>query len=108
MAVSGLDDIVETDLVTDLAAEEGWEYVLVDEGWDPEWVPELVEYARERGVGVLLWSRWTDLDTEAERDNLLPLWKSWGVAGLKVDFMDSDTQDRMRWYDDSPTRPSSS
>ncbi|SFQ30094.1 NPCBM-associated, NEW3 domain of alpha-galactosidase [Amycolatopsis arida] len=84
----------------DHAAEEGWEYVLVDEGWSPEWMPGFVDYAARRGVGVLLWARWTDLDTPAERDTLLARWKSWGVAGVKIDFMDSDSQDRMRWYDD--------
>ena len=83
----------------DYASELGWEYVLVDEGWSPDWMPDLVRYAEERGVGVIVWSRWDDLETEAERDALLPLWKSWGVAGVKVDFMNSDTQERMRWYD---------
>jgi alpha-glucosidase len=35
----------------------------------------------------------------AERASKLPLWHAWGVAGLKIDFMQSDGQDRMRWYD---------
>jgi alpha-glucosidase len=83
----------------DYASEVGWEYVLVDEGWSPTWMPDLVRYAKERGVEVIVWSRWDDLETESERDALLPLWKSWGVAGVKVDFMNSDTQERMRWYD---------
>ena len=26
--------------------------------------------------------------------------KEWGAAGLKIDFMDSDSQERFRWYDD--------
>ncbi|GGU39707.1 hypothetical protein GCM10007979_43640 [Nocardioides albus] len=83
----------------DHAAEEGWEYVLVDEGWSPQWMPELVAYAREKSIGVWVWSRWQDLETQQQRDALLPLWKSWGIAGLKVDFMDSDSQARMKWYD---------
>ena len=83
----------------DFAQEMGWEYVLVDEGWNPNWVPELDEYANARGVGVLLWAHWTDLDTEEERESKLPLWKSWGIEGFKVDFMDSDTQARMQFYD---------
>ncbi|WP_413452409.1 glycoside hydrolase family 97 catalytic domain-containing protein [Georgenia phoenicis] len=82
----------------DFASEMDWEYVLVDEGWSAEWVPRLVEYAAERDVEILLWSHWTGLDTEAERTEKLPLWKSWGVAGIKVDFMDSDTQERMGFY----------
>lgn len=83
----------------DLAVRQGWEYVLVDEGWDAAWVPELVAYARSRGVGVWLWSRWSDLETQEQRDAKLPLWKSWGIRGVKLDFMDSDTQERLAWYD---------
>ncbi|GAA3916987.1 glycoside hydrolase family 97 catalytic domain-containing protein [Actinoplanes auranticolor] len=84
----------------DFAARNGWPYVLIDEGWSAQWVPEVVRYARARGVDVLLWFHWTALDTAQERDSMLPLLKSWGVAGVKVDFMDSDSQARFRWYDD--------
>lgn len=83
----------------DFASRNGWEYVLVDEGWSADWMPELVDYAAERGVRIIVWVRWTDLNTPAEREARLPLWKSWGVAGIKADFMDSDTQARMQWYD---------
>jgi hypothetical protein len=84
----------------DFAARNGWPYILIDEGWDRSWVPDVVRYARERGVDVLLWFHWTALDTPQERDTTLPLVKSWGVAGVKIDFMDSDSQARFRWYDD--------
>ena len=82
----------------DFAARQGWEYVLADEGWDPAWMPALVDYARARGVGVLLWSRWDALRTAAQRDALLSQWADWGVAGVKLDFMESDSAARMRWY----------
>ncbi|WP_372673100.1 glycoside hydrolase family 97 protein [Amycolatopsis kentuckyensis] len=84
----------------DFAARHGWPYLLVDEGWDASWAPDVIRYARARGVEVLLWFRWDDLDTPAERARWLPLVKSWGVAGIKVDFMDSDTQARLGFYDD--------
>jgi alpha-glucosidase len=84
----------------DFAARMGWEYVLVDDGWDPSWIPALTAYARERGVGVLLWSPWDALATPAQRDALLSQWRDWGVAGVKLDFMQSDSQARMRWYRD--------
>jgi alpha-glucosidase len=84
----------------DFAARMGWEYVLVDEGWDASWVPALTAYARERGVGVLLWSRWDALATPARRDALLSRWRDWGVAGVKLDFIQSDSAARMRWYRD--------
>jgi hypothetical protein len=82
----------------DFAAEQGWEHVLVDCGWDAAWVPELVAHASTRGVQVHLWSSWSDLDgPDALRK--LALWRSWGVAGIKVDFMESEARERYRWYD---------
>jgi alpha-glucosidase len=84
----------------DYAAERGWEYVLVDEGWDPEWIPDLVEYADGRGIGILLWAHWTDLHSAIDRDRRLDRWAAWGVEGIKVDFMDSDDQGILQFYDD--------
>ncbi|MCA2214202.1 glycoside hydrolase family 97 catalytic domain-containing protein [Jidongwangia harbinensis] len=83
----------------DFAARNGWPFVLIDEGWNAQWVPEVVRYARARGVDVVLWFHWTALDTEQERATVLPRIRSWGVAGVKVDFMDSDVQARFQWYD---------
>jgi alpha-glucosidase len=82
----------------DFAARLGWEYVLLDEGWSPTWAPRLIEYARSKGVGVILWARWTDLDERREQF-WLPTWKSWGAAGIKVDFLKSDSQRRMEFYE---------
>ncbi|MFE9204255.1 glycoside hydrolase family 97 catalytic domain-containing protein [Micromonospora sp. NPDC007230] len=93
-------DPVRQKQYVDFAARNGWSYVLIDEGWDRSWVPDVVRYARARGVEVLLWFHWTALDTAQERNETLPLIKSWGVAGVKVDFMDSDSQARFAWYDD--------
>jgi len=84
----------------DFAARAGWEYVLVDAGWDPRWMPQLTAYARARGVRVLLWSRWDALATRGQRRRLLNRWRGWGVAGLKLDFMQSDAHVRMTWYRD--------
>jgi alpha-glucosidase len=83
----------------DFAARNHWPYVLVDEGWDASWVPSLVAYARERHVDILLWFHWSKLDTAAKREAILPMVKAWGVKGVKVDFMESDSQARYQWYD---------
>ena len=93
-------DPVRQKQYADFAARNGWPYLLIDEGWDAAWVPDVIRYARARGVEVILWFRWTTLDTEAERAKWLPLVESWGAAGIKVDFMDSDTQARFGFYDD--------
>jgi alpha-glucosidase len=99
----------------DYAAARGWPYEAVDAGWyfDPEewdvtdpdwqtnsWMPELVRYARERGVKILVWIHFRDLDTPEERAQWLPTLERWGVAGVKIDFMDSESQERLRWYDE--------
>ncbi|WP_307831321.1 glycoside hydrolase family 97 catalytic domain-containing protein [Nucisporomicrobium flavum] len=97
---SSPSDPVRQKQYIDFAARNGWPYVLIDEGWSADWVPEVTRYARARGVDVLLWLHWTSLDTEQERDAKLPQFRAWGVAGIKVDFMDSDSQARFRWYDD--------
>ncbi|MEU9835482.1 glycoside hydrolase family 97 catalytic domain-containing protein [Streptosporangium sp. NPDC048047] len=82
----------------DYAAARGWEYVLVDCGWDPAWMPDLVSAASTRGIGVFVWVAWDRLGTDEQRRQLAE-WASWGVAGIKVDFMESEAQSRYRWYD---------
>ena len=76
----------------------GWEYALVDAGWNPAWIAQLTAYARERGVRVLLWARWDELTPPSRRDALLRRYRDWGVAGVKLDYMESDSFRRMRWY----------
>ncbi|MDX6295174.1 MAG: alpha-glucosidase, partial [Kribbellaceae bacterium] len=83
----------------DAAAKNNFKYVLVDEGWSPAWIPALTRYARARGVEVLLWFHWTSLESQAQRDDWLPKLVAWGIKGIKVDFMESDTQGRYQWYD---------
>ncbi len=75
----------------DFASEMGWEYVLVDEGWDADWMPELVRYARERNVDIILWSYARLFDEQAARQ-----WVEWGIKGAKLDFIDSDNQVALR------------
>ena len=82
----------------DEAAELGWEHLLIDCGWDDSWVPEIVAYASRRGIQVHIWTVWRDLNGP-ENLRRLGLWRSWGVAGIKVDFMESESKDRYRWYD---------
>ena len=82
----------------DFAYEQGWHHVLVDCGWDAAWVPELVAYASQRNVCSHLWSAWNDLDGP-ENIKKLALWHSWGVCGVKIDFMGSESRERYQWYE---------
>jgi alpha-glucosidase len=53
-------------------------------------LPEILAYARERGVGVRLWVHWKALDQHLEE--AFTAYEEWGVAGLMVDFLDRDDQ----------------
>lgn len=83
----------------DFAAEMGWEYFLCDVGWRMEWLEELIDYAHARQVGIFVWAHHRDLLTDDDREEKLALWAKLGVSGVKVDFFDSDSQDRIRVYD---------
>ena len=65
---------------------------------DAAWVPELVAYASQRDVCIHLWSAWNDLDGP-ENIKKLALWHSWGVCGVKIDFMESESRERYQWYE---------
>ncbi len=91
----------------DFAAKYGLEYILMDEGWakstlDP-YTPnpdvdlmEIIRYGKEKGVGVFLWLTW--LVTENNFD-LFKQFKDWGVAGVKIDFMDRSDQWMVDFYE---------
>ena len=87
-----------------LRRAQGFEYVLVDAGWNAGWVPALVDYAAERGVRVLLWTDWHALATPAQRAEAFDQWAAWGVAGVKADFLHSDSGERMAVIDDIARR----
>jgi alpha-glucosidase len=83
----------------DLAASLGWEYYLVDEGWQASWVPSLVSYASARNVGIWLWVEDETVKTEAQMRARFSQFVGWGVRGVKIDFFDGDTQATMQLYD---------
>jgi alpha-glucosidase len=90
----------------DFAAKFGIEYIILDEGWsDPADLlktnpaidmAELLSYAREKNVGLVLWCVWLTLDRQL--DESLDLFEKWGVRGIKVDFMDRDDQKVVNFY----------
>ncbi|HEX5619438.1 MAG TPA: glycoside hydrolase family 97 catalytic domain-containing protein, partial [Solirubrobacteraceae bacterium] len=82
------------------AAVHRWQYVLLDEGWRGRDVPGLARYAADRGVRVMLWTAWRALRDPRRRERLLARWASWDVAGVKVDFLLSDSAARMAVMDD--------
>ena len=53
-------------------------------------IPAVVKYAESKGVKVIIWVYSKVMYDQPER--ALDLFKSWGVAGLKIDFTDRDDQ----------------
>ena len=101
----------------DFASASGFNYMLIDAGWakadrngpqdyaalaniteiTPEVdMPELLRYAKQKNVAIWLWSHWSSVDKYM--NEAFPLFEKWGVAGVKIDFMDRDDQEMVRWY----------
>ena len=87
----------------DFASQQGIEYVILDEGWAvnkkadmmqiiPEInIQELVDYATDRNVGIILWAGYEALKKDLE--NICRHYADMGVKGFKVDFFDRDDQE---------------
>jgi len=102
----------------DFASDSGFPYMLIDAGWaksatrkdpgdysaeaditqvTPEVdMPELVRYAKEKHVRLWLWSHWKSVDEYM--DQAFPLFEQWGIAGVKIDFMNRDDQWMVGFY----------
>jgi alpha-glucosidase len=90
----------------DFASAHSIEYVILDEGWyklgnlfdiNPDIdVEEIIQYAREKNVGIILWVIWKTLDDQLHE--ALDQFEKWGVKGIKVDFMQRDDQWMVNTY----------
>lgn len=82
----------------DLAYEMGWEYTLLDGGWNNNFNEaqflNFMDYANEKGIKVLVWC---DAMAHFANGNVnvlrykLDEWASYGIAGIKIDFFDGLT-----------------
>jgi len=100
---SGLDCI-------DFAVKNNLQYIMFDAGWygaefrsgsDPTQVipaidmPKVIQYGKDNGIGVILYVNYVGL--KAKLDTILPLYKKWGVSGMKFGFVDGATQKGISW-----------
>ena len=88
----------------DFARRNGLEYIIIDEGWsDPEDLlifsdkmdmAGIISYAKQNGVGVILWSSWRNLIQRGHEkmEEIMKHYGDMGVKGFKVDFFDRDDQ----------------
>jgi alpha-glucosidase len=101
----------------DFAAEHGLQFVEFDAGWygheysedsdattisvDPKRSPgpldlhEVIGYARQRGIGVIVYVNRRAL--ERQLDEILPLYRSWGIQGVKYGFVRVGSQTWTSW-----------
>ncbi len=96
------------------AADHHLPYMLIDSGWAQapsphDWadaditrwnshvnLPQILALAKRRHVKVLLWMHWKSV--QRQMNAAFPLFQKWGVAGVKVDFMNSDDQPMVNFY----------
>jgi alpha-glucosidase len=105
----------------DFAQRHKLQYVLFDAGWygheyddasdaatvtlDPKRskgpldLQGIIDYAKERGVGVILYVNRRAL--EKQIDEILPLYRKWGVAGVKYGFVNVGSQQWTTWLHDA-------
>lgn len=87
----GAQLLTEAAEYVDFAQAMGFEAVLLDAGWDYSWIKEFCDYAHARGISPWLWSAMQYLNTPEKSQELLPLWKSLGIDGVKIDFYENDS-----------------
>jgi alpha-glucosidase len=101
----------------DFAAEMGWQYQLVDWQWygppfkpdgsfntdaditkmNPDIsIPDVVKYASGKGIKIVLWLLWANADKQM--DEAFAGYERFGVAGVKIDFMDRNDQEMVNFY----------
>lgn len=95
----------------DFAGKHKFEYLLIDAGWygnhrDPREdittpieeinIQEIVDYANQHAVGVLLWLNWQCVRNQMAE--AFALYEKWGIAGVKVDYMNRDDQEMVNFY----------
>lgn len=95
----------------DFASRNGIEYVILDEGWSVNKVhdlmqvvpeidlEELIAYAEQRNVGIILWAGYTAFDSDMEA--VCKHYSEMGIKGFKIDFMNGDCQDLVNFNERS-------
>ncbi len=98
----------------DFAAEHRIDYVHLDAGWygpereessDPRKpkdgldLPYLLQYAKEKGVGMTVYVNRIALDKYYRE--IFPLYERWGIKGVKFGFVAVGPQEKMKWLYDA-------
>lgn len=95
----------------DDAASLNCEYYVIDDPWrEPkmgwhrngkdEWagLKEVCQYAATKNVKIMVWEHWDKLKTLEQREEFFKNVSEAGAVGVKIDFMDSESQDRLEFF----------
>ena len=103
-------------LYISFAGDMGFPYQLIDWQWygpfnEPSAnitkpapqldMPMLLQYAKDHHVREWVWIHSGDVNRSlkaGQLDAAFATYEKWGIAGVKIDFMDSDDQDMVNWY----------
>lgn len=77
-------------------ANSGWDQADITHWNDNVDLPAVIAFAHARGVKALIWMHWKSV--QKQMDEAFPLFEKWGVSGIKVDFMNSDSQEMVNFY----------
>jgi len=93
----------------EFSAQMGWAYVLLDAGWSARNtllqpsaavnMEELLTLAKQKNVRLWLWLYWSGVDRNDTYREAFALYEKWGIAGVKIDFMNRDDQEMVNWYE---------
>jgi len=96
-------------MYVDMAAKMKWDWIefdvsLVNSPWrtsrewrTTEWLPEFTRYARSKGIKVYGWDEIKVLTDEM--DYVYGRYRDLGIQGIKIDYIDSDNANAMRFRD---------
>ncbi|MDP6379781.1 MAG: glycoside hydrolase family 97 catalytic domain-containing protein [Phycisphaerae bacterium] len=91
-------DMPTMKIYIDMGPELGAKYLLVDAGWPGRIKPkELVKYANDKGMEIILWYHSKSFPIDKADERMAEI-ASWGVKGVKIDFMDSKDEKMVDWY----------
>ena len=84
-----------------LAGELGFEYQVVEgqwAKWTAEQLRDVVDYSKQRGVGIIVWRHRRTLENPEERRTLFASLQQAGIVGAKVDFFDHEAKEVIDLY----------
>jgi alpha-glucosidase len=87
---------------TDGAAALGFEHNILEgfwNRWTDDQLRELVDYSKQKGVGIWLWKHSKSLRDAAARDSFFHKCNALGITGVKIDFFDHEAKEVIDLYD---------